>query len=124
MTASDPANVYALPPAAGSEVDSITRPRGQGALIVTMRGRVVLAAESRGKRLRFRAETTPEEANAAVRALVGRLVAVADPARRRNDIVVETIDGEAAAMSAYASVLRDAGFRSLGREMRYYPTLR
>ena len=52
MSASDPANVYALPLAPGTAADPLARPRGAGALLVTRAGRIVLAAEGRGGRLR------------------------------------------------------------------------
>jgi hypothetical protein len=38
--------------------------------------------------------------------------------------VVDTIDGEPAAASPWAAVLREAGFRSTGSGMRHYAGLR
>ncbi len=50
MAASDPANVYNLPMDLADR-DPLSRPRGAGALIVTIGGRVALSVEGRGKRL-------------------------------------------------------------------------
>jgi ATP-dependent Lhr-like helicase len=120
---SDPSNVYTLPVAAGTEVDPLARPRGAGATLVTRAGRIVLAAERRGARLRVRHDATPVEVAAAVRALAERLLAQQERMRRR-DLIVETIDGERAVSSRWASVLRDAGFRSMGTGLRYYVDVR
>ncbi|HEX5970437.1 MAG TPA: hypothetical protein VFY85_00825, partial [Gemmatimonadaceae bacterium] len=119
MAVSDPANVYALPAAPGVEVDPMARPRGAGALLVTIAGRVVLVAEGRGAKLRVRADATPAEVTAAVRALAERLVARQRRGRRR-DLVVETVDGERAAGSRWAGALRDAGYKGMGTGLRYY----
>jgi ATP-dependent Lhr-like helicase len=120
---SDPSNVYTLPVAAGTEVDPLARPRGAGATLVTRGGRIVLAAESRGARLRVRPDATPAEVRAAALALADRLLAQQGRSRRR-DLVIETIDGERAAGSRYADALRDAGFRSMGTGLRYYVAVR
>jgi ATP-dependent Lhr-like helicase len=116
---SDPSNVYTLPVAAGTDVDPLARPRGAGATLVTRAGRIVLAAESRGARLRVREDASPEDVADAVRALADRLLAQQGRMRRR-DLIVETIDGERAASSRWAGVLRDAGFKSMGTGLRYY----
>jgi ATP-dependent Lhr-like helicase len=123
MSASDPANVYALPLAPGAESDPLARPRGAGALLVTSGGRIVLVAEGRGSRLRVREGATPSEVGAAARALGERLTARQGTARRK-DVVVETIDGERAAGSRYAQALRDAGFRGMGTGFRWYAGVR
>jgi ATP-dependent Lhr-like helicase len=119
MAVSDPANVYALPTAPGVEVDPLARPRGAGASLVTIAGRVVLVAEGRGTKLRVQADATPAEVTAASRALAERLVARQRRGRRR-DLVVETVDGERAAGSRWAGALRDAGFKGTGTGLRYY----
>jgi ATP-dependent Lhr-like helicase len=119
MAVSDPANVYALPMAPGVEVDPLARPRGAGALLVTIAGRVVLVAERRGAKLRVRADATPAEVTASARALAERLVARQRRGRRR-DLVVETVDGERAAGSRWAQALRDAGYKGMGTGLRYY----
>jgi hypothetical protein len=111
--------VYALPVAPGVEVDSLARPRGAGALLVTIAGRVVLVAEGRGTKLRVRADATPAEVTGAARALAERLVWRQRRGRRR-DVVVETVDGERAAGSKWAGALREAGFKGMGTGLRYY----
>lgn len=121
MASSDPANVYALS-LPGVEIDSIARPRGSGALLVTVAGIVVLSAEGRGRRITIRPGVEPAVINAAIAALVAH-VSSARGAGRGNDVVVETIDGEPAGTSAWAQVLRDAGFRSEGRSFRYYAAI-
>jgi len=123
LATSDPANVYALPLAAGVAADPLARPRGAGALIVTRGGRIVLTAEGRGTRLRVRDGANPAEVRDAARALAERLAERAVAGRRR-DILVETIDGERAAASPLAGALREAGFRSAGTALRYYAGLR
>jgi len=116
---SDPANVYNLPLAAGVEVDPIGRPRGAGAMLVTVRGRMILASERRGGRLRVSASATSDEIRDAARALGERLVGRAGAARRR-DVVVETIDGVRSAGSRWAEAFAEAGYRSMGTGLRYF----
>jgi len=118
LTVGDPANVYALPLAPGVEVDPLARPRGAGALLVTIAGRVVLVAEARGTKLRVRADATPTQVSSAARALAERLIA--RQGRRRRDVVVESVDGERAVGSRWADALRDAGFKGMGTGLRYY----
>ena len=119
MAASDPANVYTLPLAPGTESDPLARPRGAGALLVTRGGQIVLVAEGRGAKIRVRDGATPAEVTAAARALVERLVARKRRGRMR-DVIVESVDGERAAGSRYAEALREAGFRGMGTGLRYY----
>jgi ATP-dependent Lhr-like helicase len=123
MSTSDPANVYALPLAPGTESDPLSRPRGAGALLVTRGGRIVLVAERRGGRLRIADGASPEEVGEAARALAVRLTARQGTARRK-DVVIETIDGERAALSRHANALRDAGFKGMGTGLRWYAGLR
>jgi ATP-dependent Lhr-like helicase len=120
---SDPANVFALPLTGDTEADPLSRPRGPGALLVTFNGAVVLSAEGRGKRLRIREDAGATEVGAALAALLERL-ALRDGLGRRREIIVETIDGEPASASPHARALADAGFRSQGRSMRFYPEVR
>jgi ATP-dependent helicase Lhr and Lhr-like helicase len=119
MAASDPANPYTLPLAAGTSPDPLARPRGAGALLVTRAGRVVLVAEGRGTKLRVAEGATPAEVREAARALAERLVARQRRGRVR-DLVVETIDGERAAASRWADALRETGFRGMGTGLRYF----
>jgi ATP-dependent helicase Lhr and Lhr-like helicase len=123
MSVSDPANVYALPLAAGVASDPLGRPRGAGALLVTRAGRIVLVAEGRGNRLRVAEGFLPADVGTAARALAERLSARQGTARRK-DVVVETIDGERAAGSRYAQALRDVGFKGMGTGLRWYAGLR
>jgi ATP-dependent Lhr-like helicase len=119
MSTSDPANVYTLPLAPGTEADPLARPRGAGALLVTKSGRIILTAEGRGTKLRVRVGATPDEVREAAQALATRLTQRQGTARRR-DVVVETIDGERAAASKYSAALRDAGFKGAGVGLRWY----
>jgi ATP-dependent Lhr-like helicase len=119
LAASDPANVHALPPAPGAAPDPLARPRGAGALLVTRAGRVLLAAERRGARLRVRADAQPADVRDAARALAEHLTR-RGRGGRRHDVVVETIDGMPAAQSPHAGALREAGYRSTGTGMRFY----
>ena len=116
---SDPANVYNLPLAAGNESDPLGRPRGAGALLVTVGGRVILSAERRGGRLRVRESAASDEVRDAARALGERLVGRAGATRRR-DVVVETIDGVRSAGSRWAETFAEAGYRSMGTGLRYF----
>jgi ATP-dependent Lhr-like helicase len=119
MPTSDPANVYSLPLAAGVEADALAHPRGTGATLVTVGGRIVLAAESKGARIRVRADASSDEVREAAEALGQRLVRRNGPARRR-DVVVETIDGERAAGSRWADAFTEAGYRGMGTGLRYF----
>ncbi|MEP7000057.1 MAG: hypothetical protein ABI969_06245, partial [bacterium] len=119
MTPSDPANVYTLPLAPGVESDPLARPRGGGAMVVTVGGRVILASEGRGARLRIREGASSDDVREAARALGERLVRRSGSARRR-DVVVETIDGERSAGSRWADAFLEVGFRGMGSGLRYF----
>ena len=121
MTTSDPANVYSLA-LQGVDVEPIARPRGSGALLVTVDGVVVLSTEGRGRRITIRADAEPAAIRAAVATLVSHLTAGRAPGRQP-DVVIETIDGEPAGTSEGARVLLDAGFRREGRSLRYYASI-
>ena len=119
FAASDPANPYGLPLAAGTTTDPLARPRGAGALLVTRGGRIVLVAEGRGARLRVADGAAPDEVRDAAKALAVRLVQRQRRGRTR-DLTVDTVNGERAASSRWAQALRDAGFRGMGTGLRYY----
>ena len=116
LSASDPANVQnlALQP---EKRDSFARVRGRGAMIATINGSVVLAAESRGKVMRVRPGTTPADVTRAVKAMAEHLVRRGG---RPRDQLVETIDGAPAATSPHYPAFADAGFRRTTRAIRYY----
>jgi ATP-dependent Lhr-like helicase len=116
LASSDPALLASFGIA---DADPLGRPRGAGALLVSVAGRTVLAAEGRGARLRVRDDASEDDVRAAVRALVARLSARGERGRR-HDVVVETVDGERASASRWAPALREAGFRALGGAMRLY----
>jgi ATP-dependent Lhr-like helicase len=119
MPTSDPANVYSLPLAAGVEADALAHPRGTGATLVTVAGKIVLAAESKGSRIRVRGDASSDEVREAAQALGQRLVRRNGPARRR-DVIVETIDGERAAGSRWVEAFQEAGYRGMGTALRYF----
>jgi ATP-dependent Lhr-like helicase len=119
MTTSDPANVYTLPLTPGVESDPLARPRGAGAMVVTLAGRIIIASEGRGARLRIRDGASSDDVREAAQALGERLVRRFGSARRR-DVVVETIDGERAAGSRWAEAFLEAGFRGMGTGLRYF----
>ena len=95
------------------------RPRGAGALIVTRSGKILLTAEGRGTRIRVRRDAAMEEVRDAARALAERLIARQRSIRHR-DVIVETIDGERAALSRWAPAFRESGFKGMGTGLRFY----
>jgi ATP-dependent Lhr-like helicase len=115
MTASDPANPYQLPLSPDSARDGFVRPRGHGSLLISIGGTVVMIAERRGRRILVRHDMTPSDASRAAAALVAHLVA-----RTRRDLIVETIDGQAASGSRYSEAFLGAGFRRGASGLRYY----
>ncbi|MEO5817245.1 MAG: helicase-related protein, partial [Gemmatimonadaceae bacterium] len=119
MPTSDPANVYSLPLAIGVEADALAHPRGTGATLVTVGGKIVLAAESKGSRIRVGVDASSDEVREAAQELGQRLVRRNGPARRR-DVIVETIDGERAAGSRWAEAFLEAGYRGMGTGLRYF----
>ena len=116
---SDPANVYALPLTPGVEADPLARPRGAGATLVTVGGKIVLAAEAKGSRIRVRDGASRDDVREAARALGARLVRRNGTVRRR-DVVVETINGERSAGSYWAESFGEAGYRGTGTGLRYF----
>jgi hypothetical protein len=99
--------------------DPLARPRGRGALLVTRGGRVLLAVEGRGRNVRVRPGLSAEETTAAAAALAEYLTRVG-ARRRARDLVVERVDGNAAASTPHAEAFVRAGFRRTARELRFY----
>jgi ATP-dependent Lhr-like helicase len=119
MATSDPANVYALPlVVAPEDRPAIARPRGGGALLVTRRGRVVIAAEGRGRRISVSAEATEDDVRRAAESLVAHLTVPLPLGQRRRDLELETIDGAAATRSPHAAAFVAAGYRRDGLTLR------
>ncbi|CAN5917195.1 ATP-dependent helicase [soil metagenome] len=119
MVPSDPANVYNLALAGDVERDPLGRPRGAGAMLVTVRGRIIIASERRGGRLRVSESASSDDVRDASRALGERLVSRVRGAGRR-DVVVETIDGVRSAGSQWAEAFGEAGYRGMGTGLRYF----
>lgn len=115
IAAGDPANVFALPLPGDAARDPFVRPRGSGALLVIVGGRVVMIAERRASRVDVRPGTDAATAARAARVLLDHVAT-----RVRHDIVLELIDGEASAASRYADAFVQAGFRRGARGLRYY----
>jgi hypothetical protein len=122
MSTSDPANVYSLT-LPGTTIDPLARPRGRGAHVVTIGGAVIMASESRGRRLSIREGVEPAALKRAVDALLEHLT-TSRGLERRQDVVIETINGETAASSEWAAVLLESGLRNDGRSLRYYAPIR
>jgi ATP-dependent Lhr-like helicase len=119
ISATDPANVYTLPMPQDPARDPFVRPRSRGALLVLVRGTVVMIADRRGARIVVRPDTSNEIVALATKALLARLLEQSD-----RDIVVETIDGQPASGSRFIDVFRDAGFRRGTVGLRYYRSAR
>jgi ATP-dependent Lhr-like helicase len=117
MAAGDPANAFALPLAGDVERDPLTVGRGAGAILVTIAGLPILAADGRGHRVRVRPGAAEAQITAAARALVERVTA---RHARRRDVIVETIDGERASTSPHAAAFLAAGFRLTTAGLRWY----
>jgi len=118
LSASDPANVYALKALGGVSVHPLERPRGASALLVTRAGRIVMSAEGKGGRLRFSAEATEHDARECAQALIAHY-APAPGTMRRQDRVIETIDGNKATKWKWASVMREAGMTGRAGALRF-----
>jgi ATP-dependent Lhr-like helicase len=123
MTATDPANAFALP-LPQEQRDPISRPRGGGATLVTRAGTIVLAVESRGRRVRVAPDADEAAVTAAARALGDHLLAQAGSSVRYRDVNVETIDGVSAASSRWSEAFRAAGFRMNGTALRLLAPVR
>jgi ATP-dependent Lhr-like helicase len=119
MSVSDPANAYALPlPLSDEDRPALSRPRGRGALLVTRRGRVIISAEGRGRRVTVAADAGDEGVRLGVESLVAHLTLPVPGVSRRHDLEIETIDGAAATKSPHAAVFVAAGFRRDGLTLR------
>jgi hypothetical protein len=118
MATSDPANVYTLPLAPGSPVDPLARPRVAGAVLVTMGGRIILAVEGRGARIRVGRDASSDEVREAAQVLAERHL-TRNRMTRRRDLVVETIDGQRAGGSRWAEAFVEAGYRAMGTGLRF-----
>jgi len=119
MSTSDPANAYALPlEVADEDRPALARPRGRGALLVTRRGRVTIAAEGRGRRLNVAPDASDEDVRLAVESLVSHMQLPVPGVQRRHDLEIETIDGAAATKSPHAAAFVAAGFRRDGLTLR------
>jgi ATP-dependent helicase Lhr and Lhr-like helicase len=113
IAAGDPANVFPLPLPGDPARDPFVRPRSAGALLVFVRGRVVMIAERRGARVAVRPETDEATVTVGAEALVRHVTP-----RLRRDLVLETIDGQPAATSRHAPAFATAGFRRGTAELR------
>jgi ATP-dependent helicase Lhr and Lhr-like helicase len=122
LATSDPANVYALP-LEGVERDRFTRPRGTGAYIITVSGVVVLAVEGRGRRLSSRPDVDERSLRSAIAVFVEHATR-GEAVGRRQDLIIETINGEPAGGSPVAPLLLDLGLRREGGALRRYATIR
>ncbi|MBC8088584.1 MAG: DEAD/DEAH box helicase [Phycisphaerae bacterium] len=118
LSATDPANVYALKVHGGASIDPLGRPRGKGALLFTRGGRIVMTAESKGARLRLSADATESDVRDSALALIAHY-APAPGTMRRKDVVVETIDGEKATRSRWAPVMREVGMTGQAGTLRF-----
>jgi ATP-dependent Lhr-like helicase len=116
LPAADPANVQNLP-LQPEKRDSFARARGRGAWLATIGGTIILVAESRGKSMRVRPDTPAADVTRAAKAMAEHLVR---RSARPRDVVVETIDGSAAATSERYPDFASAGFRRTTRSIRYY----
>jgi ATP-dependent Lhr-like helicase len=119
MATSDPANAYALPlPVSDEDRPSLARPRGRGGLLVTRRGRVIIAAEARGRRLTIGADASEDDVRAAAGSLVAHLTLPLPGGQRRHDLEIEKIDGGSATKSPHAAAFVALGFRRDGLVLR------
>jgi ATP-dependent Lhr-like helicase len=119
MSTTDPENAYALPLAVDpGDRPALARPRGRGALLVTRRGRVLLAVESRGRRVTVATDASEEDVRLGVEALVAHLLLPHPGTHRRHDLEVDTIDGAAATRSPHAAAFVALGFRRDGLTLR------
>jgi ATP-dependent Lhr-like helicase len=122
FAASDPANPYSLPRspfAPKADRDPLSRPRGAGAVLVTRRGVVMLAAEGRGRRVVVAPGLSDSDLTAASRALAEYLSRGDAGHRRHRASTLETIDGLPAISSPRAAVFRQLGFRHGGLGLDY-----
>ena len=118
MATSDPANVYVLPLTPGTPVDPMAKPRGAGAVLVTVGGRIVMTSEGGIARVRIRGGSASDEVREAAKALAERHARRNRMARGR-DLLIESIDGARAAGSKWAEAFVEAGYRRTGTGLSY-----
>lgn len=116
LSSSDPANVQNLP-LQPEKRDSFARARGRGSWIATIGGQIVLVAESRGKSMRVRPDVSAADVARAAKAMAEHLVR---RSARPRDLVVESINGIAAATSPNYPAFAEAGFRRTTRAIRFF----
>jgi ATP-dependent Lhr-like helicase len=120
MAASDPANPYRVVSSSSDGApDPLRRPRGSGALLVTRRGRVVLAVEGRGRRVRVAPDLSEPDVTAAAGALAAYVTRRASRSAIRRPSTLDTIDGAPAGSAAWADAFRAAGYRRGGAGLEY-----
>jgi ATP-dependent Lhr-like helicase len=121
MSASDPANPYSLALETMPRT-ALERPRGSGALLVTRRGRVLLAVEGRGRRVTIAPELADADVTVAARALGEHLTRGESPAfrRRPREPKLETIDGVPAALNSRVAAFVAAGWRRGTEGLTYF----
>lgn len=110
IASSDPANPYALD-LEGVEVDPLARPRGRGAWLVVREGRIAMAVEGRGRRIRIAEWMEPSDVERAAAALLAHVRASPTLSGRAREIRVETIDGQHAVATRWTDAFHRAGFR-------------
>ena len=119
MSTSDPANAYALPLAVGDDDrPPLARPRGRGALLVTRRGRVIISAEARGRRITIAADASDDDVRLAAESLIAHLTLPLPGGQRRHDLEIDTSAGAAATQSPHAAAFVATGFRRDGLTLR------
>ncbi|GAC1647683.1 MAG: ATP-dependent helicase [Gemmatimonadaceae bacterium] len=117
FAASDPANPYSLrlPTLAR---DSLTRPRGRGGILVTRRGRIVMSAEARGRRILVTTGASFADVRDAASALAAFIRDGYGPLSRAREVLFESVDREPAAASPPPTAFREAGYRDMGNGLR------
>ncbi|HWZ58622.1 MAG TPA: DEAD/DEAH box helicase [Gemmatimonadaceae bacterium] len=118
LAASDPANPFRAI-ATDATRDPLHRPHGAGALLVMRGGRVALAVEGRGRRVRVAADVGQADVSAAAEALAAYLARAARGTVRHRVHVLETIDGAPAAGGTWGPAFRAAGYRRGGTGLEY-----
>ena len=120
MSAADPANPYTLPLESIAR-GSLVRPRGAGALLLTRRGRVIMNAEGRGRRISIAPDASDADITEAAR-LLGDYLTRGTPAGARTgrDPRIELVNGEPAGASAHAEAIMDAGWRRATDGLVFY----
>ncbi len=120
IAASDPANVWNVPLSVDEDTgaDTFARPRGARALLVTRAGRVLVTSDGAARSVAVRPALDAESVTAAVTMLVRHVTA-----RRRRDLIIESIDGQSAPTSPHADAFVRAGLRLTTSGLRYYASV-